>query len=157
VSIGFTRSSPAREKADVWVLSGVNLGRLGTRETGVYGLGTYQELEDVVRATAAELGMVVDVRQTDDETEMIHYLHDAADAGVAVVLNPGAWSHYSYALRDACAALTGPLVEVHLSQTAAREQFRHHSVISEVARGTITGLGFDSYRLALRAAAALLA
>jgi 3-dehydroquinate dehydratase-2 len=157
VSIGFTRSSPAREKADVWVLSGVNLGRLGTRETGVYGLGTYQELEDVVRATAAELGVVVDVRQTDDETEMIHYLHDAADAGVAVVLNPGAWSHYSYALRDACAALTGPLVEVHLSQTAAREQFRHHSVISEVARGTITGLGFDSYRLALRAAAALLA
>jgi 3-dehydroquinate dehydratase-2 len=156
VSIGFTRSSPAREKADVWVLSGVNLGRLGTRETGVYGLGTYQELEDVVRATAAELGVVVDVRQTDDETEMIHYLHDAADAGVAVVLNPGAWSHYSYALRDACAALTGPLVEVHLSQTAAREQFRHHSVISEVARGTITGLGFDSYRLALRAAAALL-
>ncbi|MDQ1632212.1 MAG: 3-dehydroquinate dehydratase [Frankiaceae bacterium] len=156
MSIGFTRSSPAREKADVWVLSGVNLGRLGTRETGVYGLGTYQELEDVVRATAAELGVVVDVRQTDDETEMIHYLHDAADAGVAVVLNPGAWSHYSYALRDACAALTGPLVEVHLSQTAAREQFRHHSVISEVARGTITGLGFDSYRLALRAAAALL-
>lgn len=155
MSIGFTRSSPAREKADVWVLSGVNLGRLGTREPDVYGAGTYENLENAVRATAAELGVVVDVRQTDDETEMIHWLHDAADAGVALVLNPGAWSHYSYALRDACAALSGPLVEVHLSQTSAREQFRHHSVISEVATGTITGFGFDSYRLGVRAAADL--
>lgn len=155
MSIGFTRSSPARPSADVWVLSGVNLGRLGTREPTVYGDGTYGELEDAVRATASELDVVVDVRQTDDETEMIHWLHDAADAGVAVVLNPGAWSHYSYALRDACASLPGPLVEVHLSQTAAREQFRHHSVISEVAAGTITGLGFDSYRLGVRAAVGL--
>lgn len=154
MSIGFTPSS-APAKASVWVLSGVNLGRLGTREPDVYGSGTYADLEDAVRATASELGVTVDIRQTDDETELIRWLHDAADAGTAVVLNPGAWSHYSYALRDACAALTGPLIEVHLSQTAKRESFRHHSVISEVAAGTITGLGFDSYRLGLRAAVAL--
>ena len=156
MSIGFTRSSPAPPKAAVWVLSGVNLGRLGTREPDVYGAGTYAELEDAVRATAAELELPVDVRQTDDEAELIRWLHDAADAAVAVVLNPGAWSHYSYAVRDACAALKGPLVEVHLSQTAKREEFRHTSVISPVADGTITGLGFDSYRLGIRAAAALL-
>jgi 3-dehydroquinate dehydratase-2 len=87
---------------------------------------------------------------------MIRWLHDAADAAVAVVLNPGAWTHYSYALRDACAALPGPLVEVHLSQTAKREEFRHASVISPVADGTITGLGFDAYRLGLRAAVRLM-
>jgi 3-dehydroquinate dehydratase-2 len=154
VSIGFTPSA-APAKASVWVLSGVNLGRLGTREPDVYGSATYADLEDAVRATASELGITVDLRQTDDETEMIRWLHDAADADVAVVLNPGAWSHYSYALRDACAALTGPLIEVHLSQTAKREAFRHHSVISEVATGTITGLGIDSYRLGVRAAAAI--
>ncbi len=156
MSIGFTPSSGGAAKAAVWVLSGVNLGRLGTREPDVYGTGTYADLEKAIRETAGELDVAVDVRQTDDETEMIRWLHDAADAGVAVVLNPGAWSHYSYALRDACAALTGALVEVHLSQTAKREQFRHHSVISEVASGTITGLGFDSYRLGLRAAVGLL-
>ncbi|HSP39391.1 MAG TPA: type II 3-dehydroquinate dehydratase [Frankiaceae bacterium] len=157
VGIGFTRSAPASAKAAVWVLSGVNLGRLGLREPDVYGNATYDDLENDVRALAADLGVTVDVRQTDDETEMIHWLHDAADAGVAVVLNPGAWSHYSYAVRDACAALAGPLIEVHLSQTAKREEFRHTSVISAVADGTITGLGFESYRLGLRAAARLLA
>jgi len=156
MSIGFTPSSQRSGQATVWVLSGVNLGRLGSRETTIYGAGTYADLEKEVAAVADELGTVVDIRQTDDETEMIRWLHDAADAGVAVVLNPGAWSHYSYALRDACAALRGPLIEVHLSQTAAREPFRHHSVISEVAAGTITGFGVDSYRLGLRAAARLL-
>jgi 3-dehydroquinate dehydratase-2 len=141
----------------IWVLSGVNLGRLGTRETSVYGTSTYADLVQAIERTAAELGVEVDIRQTDDEAELIGWLHAAADDGAPVVLNPGAWSHYSYALRDACAALPGPLVEVHLSQTASREEFRHHSVISEVATGTITGLGFDSYRLGLRAAARLLA
>jgi 3-dehydroquinate dehydratase II len=155
MSIGFTQSAAGAERATVWVLSGVNLGRLGAREPEVYGAGTYADLEKTLRETAGELEVAVDVRQTDDETEMIRWLHDAADAGVAVVLNPGAWSHYSYALRDACAALSAPLVEVHLSQTAKREEFRHHSVISEVATGTITGLGIDSYRLGLRAAVAL--
>ena len=106
-----------------------------------------------VPQTAAELGIEVEVRQTDAEATMLGWLHEAADAGWPVVLNAGAWTHYSYALRDAAAALTAPLVEVHLSQIAAREQFRHHSVVSEVATGTITGLGLEGYRLALRALA----
>jgi 3-dehydroquinate dehydratase-2 len=139
----------------IWVLSGVNLGRLGSREQSIYGNATYADLVGAVQETAEELGVIVDVRQTDDEAELVRWLHGAADAEVAVVLNPGAWSHYSYAVRDACASLVGPLIEVHLSQTAQREEFRHTSVISAVADGTITGLGFDSYRLGLRAAAKL--
>jgi 3-dehydroquinate dehydratase-2 len=142
--------------ATVLVLSGVNLGRLGSRERVVYGDGTYAELVAACEAEAKDLGIAVDARQTDDEATMIGWLHEAADRGLAVVLNPGAWSHYSYALRDAAAQVTGPLIEVHISQTAAREEFRHHSVVSEVANGTITGLGFDSYLLGLRAAARLL-
>ena len=89
------------------------------------------------------------VRQTDAEHEMLGWLHEAADEHAPVVLNPGAWSHYSYALRDACALLTAPLVEVHISNIHAREEFRHHSVISAVATGVICGLGVDGYRLAL--------
>ena len=92
----------------------------------------------------------MEVRQTDAEHEMIGWLHAAADEGAAVVLNPGAWSHYSYAVRDACAMLRGPLVEVHISNIHAREEFRHHSVVSAVATGVICGLGVDGYRLALR-------
>ncbi|HWH27624.1 MAG TPA: type II 3-dehydroquinate dehydratase [Mycobacteriales bacterium] len=134
----------------VMVLNGPNLGRLGTREPQVYGTTTHGELADVCRQTGADLGLTVDVRQTDDEATMLRWLHEATDAGVAVVLNPGAWSHYSYALRDACAALTAPLVEVHISQTHAREPFRHHSVVSAVATATITGLGVEGYRAALR-------
>ena len=134
----------------VLVLNGPNLGRLGTREPQVYGTTTHGELADVCRQTGADLGLTVDVRQTDDEATMLRWLHEATDAGVAVVLNPGAWSHYSYALRDACAALTAPLVEVHISQTHAREPFRHHSVVSAVATATITGLGVEGYRAALR-------
>ncbi|MBX6389570.1 MAG: type II 3-dehydroquinate dehydratase [Frankia sp.] len=141
----------------VLVLSGVNLGRLGRREPAVYGRTTYQELVAAVEKTAAELGIRVDCRQTDDEATMIGWLHEAADTGAAVILNPGAWTHYSYALRDAAAAVAGPLIEVHLSQVAAREPFRHVSVIGPVATGTITGLGVDSYLLALRAVAARLA
>ena len=90
------------------------------------------------------------MRQTDDEAELVRWLHEAADAGTPVVLNSAAWSHYSYALRDACSQLTAPLVEVHLSQVHAREQFRHTSVISAVATATITGLGVEGYRAALR-------
>jgi len=101
------------------------------------------------RAVGAELGLDVEVRQTDAEHEMLAWLHRAADEGAAVVLNPGAWSHYSYALRDACAMLRGPLIEVHISNIHAREAFRHHSVISAVATGVICGLGVDGYRLAL--------
>ncbi|MDT3446576.1 MULTISPECIES: type II 3-dehydroquinate dehydratase [unclassified Pseudofrankia] len=137
----------------ILVLSGVNLGRLGRREPAVYGPTTYAQLVAEVEKTAAELGVTVDCRQTDDEATMIGWLHQAADTGAAVLLNPGAWTHYSYALRDAAAALTGPLIEVHLSQVAAREPFRHVSVIAPVATGTITGLGVESYLLALRALA----
>ncbi|MGF7238177.1 MAG: type II 3-dehydroquinate dehydratase [Frankia sp.] len=137
----------------VLVLSGVNLGRIGRRDPLIYGHGTYADLVAACEAEAKEIGIVIDARQTDDEATLIGWLHEAADSGAAVVLNPGAWSHYSYALRDAAAQVTGPLIEVHLSQTAAREPFRHHSVLSAVATGTITGLGVDSYRLGLRAAA----
>ncbi len=130
----------------VHVLSGPNLGRLGTREPEVYGSTTYAELVAICQAVEPE----ADVRQTDDEATMIGWLHEAADAGTPVVLNPGAWTHYSYALRDA-ATLAPILIEVHLSQTAAREEFRHTSVISPIAKATITGLGVEGYRAALRA------
>jgi 3-dehydroquinate dehydratase II len=134
----------------VLVLNGPNLGRLGTREPEVYGTTTYQQLVGLCERTASELGLTADVRQTDDEGTMIGWLHEAADARLPVVLNPAAWSHYSYALRDACATLTAPLVEVHISQTASREPFRHTSVVSAVAAATISGLGVEGYRAALR-------
>jgi 3-dehydroquinate dehydratase-2 len=134
----------------VLVLNGPNLGRLGTREPAVYGTTTYADLVQLCKATGAALGLETDVRQTDTEGEMIGWLHGAADAGVPVILNAGAWTHYSIAVRDACAALTAPLVEVHLSNIHAREEFRHTSYISPVARGVIVGLGVDGYVLALR-------
>ena len=136
---------------DVLVLNGPNLGRLGTREPEVYGSTSYDDLVASCREWAAELGLDVEVRQTDSESDLVAWLHEAADAGSAVVLNPAAFTHYSYALRDACALLTAPLVEVHLSNPMAREEFRHTSVISGVATGSITGFGADSYRLALQA------
>jgi 3-dehydroquinate dehydratase-2 len=133
----------------VYVLNGPNLGRLGTRQVDVYGATTYADLVEGCLAAGRELGLDVAVRQTDAEHEMLAWLHTAADEGAAVVLNPGAWSHYSYAVRDACAMLRGPLVEVHISNIHAREEFRHHSVVSAVATGVICGLGVDGYRLAL--------
>ena len=129
----------------VLVLNGPNLGRLGSREPLVYGDTTYEELVALCTAENPD----ADVRQTDDEATMIGWLHEAADSATPVVLNAAAWSHYSIALRDACSQLTAPLVEVHITQTAAREEFRHASVVSAVATGTITGLGVDGYRLAL--------
>jgi 3-dehydroquinate dehydratase-2 len=130
----------------ILVLNGPNLGRLGTRQTDVYGLTTYDELVQICTDVEPE----ADVRQTDDEATMIGWLHEAADTGIPVVLNAGAWTHYSYAVRDA-AALAPVVIEVHLSQIAAREEFRHHSVVSAVSRGTITGLGVEGYRAAIRA------
>jgi 3-dehydroquinate dehydratase-2 len=115
---------------------------------------TYAELVEVCRATGSELGLDVDVRQTDDESELVGWLHEAADGALPVVLNPAAFTHYSYALRDACAQLTAPLVEVHLTNPAGRDRFRHTSVVAAVATGSITGFGLDSYRLALRAVSA---
>ncbi|GAB1693055.1 type II 3-dehydroquinate dehydratase [Krasilnikovia sp. M28-CT-15] len=134
----------------VHVLNGPNLGRLGTRQVDVYGVTSYADLVAMCEATGAELGLAVQVRQTDAEHEMLAWLHAAADEQAPVVLNPGAWSHYSYAVRDACALLRAPLVEVHISNIHAREEFRHHSVVSAVATGVIAGLGVDGYRLALQ-------
>lgn len=139
----------------VLVLNGPNLGRLGSREPEIYGSATFTDLSAACREAATEVGLEADVRQTDDESELVGWLHEAADGDIPVVLNPAAFTHYSYALRDACAALTALLVEVHLTNPAAREEFRHTSVVAAVATGTITGLGLDSYRLALRAIAAL--
>jgi len=135
----------------VLVLNGPNLGRLGSREPEVYGSTSYDDLVASCRAWGAELSLDVEVRQTDSESDLVAWLHEAADAATAVVLNPAAFTHYSYALRDACAQLTAPLIEVHLSNPMAREEFRHTSVISGVATGSIAGFGADSYRLALQA------
>jgi 3-dehydroquinate dehydratase-2 len=139
---------------DVLVLNGPNLGRLGTREPDVYGTATFADLAEQCVAHGAERGLRVDVRQTDSEAELIGWLHEAADAGTPVVLNPAAFTHYSYALRDAAALRTAPLIEVHLSNPHAREEFRHTSVISAVASGVIAGFGVRSYLLALDALAA---
>jgi 3-dehydroquinate dehydratase-2 len=133
----------------VYVLNGPNLGRLGTRQVDVYGTTSYDDLVELCVTTGKELGLDVVVKQTDAEHEMLAWLHAAADEEAPVVLNPGAWSHYSYAIRDACALLRSRLVEVHISTIHAREQFRHHSVVSAVATGVIAGLGIDGYRLAL--------
>jgi 3-dehydroquinate dehydratase II len=141
----------------VLVLNGPNLARLGSREPDVYGTATLEDLRQACESTAAELGLAVDFRQTDEESELIAWVHEAADGRVPIVLNPAAFTHYSYALRDALAMRTGPLVEVHISNPAARENFRHNSVVAAVADGTIAGFGFASYLLALRAIAGLLA
>jgi 3-dehydroquinate dehydratase-2 len=139
----------------VLVLNGPNLSRLGSREPDVYGHETHDDLVEACTTEGRALGLDVEVRQTDDEATLVGWLHEAADGRVPVVINPAAFTHYSYALRDACAQRTAPLVEVHLSNPHAREEFRHTSVVSAVANGTIAGFGLDSYRLALRAVAAL--
>ncbi|WP_223690659.1 type II 3-dehydroquinate dehydratase [Leifsonia poae] len=136
--------------SSVLVLNGPNLGRLGTREPDVYGSGTLAELRELLQSDAAETA--IDLRQTDDEAELLRWLHESADSGAPVILNAGAWTHYSFALRDAVALVTkagGTVIEVHLSNPHAREEFRHTSVITAVATGVIAGLGFEGYRLAL--------
>ena len=136
----------------VLVLNGPNLGRLGSREPEVYGTLDLSALR-VMLAEAAD-GVEIDLRQSDDEAELIGWLHEAVDTACPVILNPAAFTHYSYALRDAAAMVTQaglPLIEVHISNPHAREEFRHTSVISGVATGVIAGLGFDSYVLALAA------
>lgn len=140
----------------VWVLNGPNLDRLGTREPDVYGRTDYADLVDQITADATALGLQAEVRQTNDESELIGWLHEAADRNIPIVLNPAAFTHYSYAIRDACAMLTAPLIEVHLTNPMSREEFRHTSVVAGVANGSIAGFGVDSYRLALRALVGLL-
>ncbi|WP_189214437.1 type II 3-dehydroquinate dehydratase [Actinokineospora fastidiosa] len=132
------------------VLNGPNLGRLGTREPEVYGSTTHADLVELCVKTGLELGVEVEVRQTDHEGEMVGWLHEAADRKLPVVLNAGAWTHYSIAVRDAAAQLSAPLVEVHISNVHKREEFRRHSVLSDIAVGVIVGLGVDGYALALR-------
>ena len=134
----------------VQVLNGANLGRLGTREPEVYGSTTYATLVEVVEKTAHELQMDVRVRQTDDEGELLRWVHEATDAGNPIVINPGGWSHTSVVLRDALAAATAPVVEVHISNIHAHETFRHHSYVSAVVDGVIAGLGVEGYVLALQ-------
>ena len=135
------------------VLNGPNLGRLGSREPDVYG---HQDL-DALRVKLVDEApdeTTIDLRQTDDEATLLGWLHEAVDSGCAVILNPAAFTHYSYALRDAAAMVTKaglPLIEVHISNPHARETFRHVSVISGVATGVIAGFGLDSYLLALNA------
>ena len=140
----------------VLVVNGPNLGRLGVRQPDVYGHQDLETLRKDCTQWGQELGLDVEVRQTDDEAEMIHWMHEAADGAIPVVMNPAAFTQYSYGLADA-AHMVGdagvPLMEVHISNPAARDEFRKRSVISPVATGTITGMGFFGYRLALEAVA----
>lgn len=143
-------------KNRVLVLNGPNLGRLGSRQPEVYGSTTLAGLAEIVLAEAAARGLTAEVRQTDSESELISWLHEAVDSGADVIVNPAAFTHYSYALHDAAVLVPEAgqiLIEVHLSNPHARERFRHTSVISSVATGVIMGLGIDSYLLALSAVA----
>ena len=136
----------------VLVLNGPNLGRLGAREPDIYGALDFAGLTSAVETAATNLGLSADVRQTDSESELIGWIHEAVDAKKNVILNPAAFTHYSYALRDAAVQITKAglkLIEVHLSNPHTREEFRHTSVISGVATGVIAGFGTDSYLLAL--------
>jgi len=136
----------------ILVLNGPNLGTLGTRQPEVYGSATLDDLREILEADAAGLGVEVELRQTDHEGELLGWLHEAGQSQAPVILNAAAWTHYSIAVHDAVHYVTSlgvPLIEVHISNPHAREDFRHHSVITAVATGVIAGFGFDSYRLAL--------
>lgn len=137
------------------VLHGINLDMFGKRDPAHYGTVTLAEIDARVKALGGELGVEVDTFQTNHEGDMVARIHAAHAAGIAgVVINAGAWTHYSYGIRDALGILAVPIVEVHMSNIHAREAFRHHSVLAEVAKGQIAGFGVDSYLLGLRAAVA---
>lgn len=138
------------DSVTVNVLNGPNLGRLGRRQPEVYGTTTHGNLVAIIEREAAELGLTVLVRQSDSEAELLGWVHDAADAGEPVIINAGALTHTSVALRDACAELSAPLIEVHISNVHAREEFRQHSYLSDIATGVIVGFGVQGYLLALR-------
>nr|WP_090278833.1 type II 3-dehydroquinate dehydratase [Mycolicibacterium komanii]CRL74498.1 3-dehydroquinate dehydratase [Mycolicibacterium komanii] len=139
----------------VLVLNGPNLGRLGRREPDVYGSTTHDELAALIEREADALRLKAVVRQSDNEADLLGWIHAAADAGDPVILNAGALTHTSVALRDACSELRAPLIEVHISNVHAREEFRHRSYLSAVATGVIVGLGVQGYLLALRYLASL--
>jgi 3-dehydroquinate dehydratase-2 len=143
---------------NVLMLHGVNLNMFGKRDPKQYGTTTLAEIDAQLQSLAAELGLALTCFQTNSEAAMCERIHQAhADAADAVMINAGAWTHYSYAIRDALAILKCPIVEIHMSNIHAREPFRHHSVIGEIAKGQIAGFGVDSYLLGLRAAASLVA
>ena len=137
----------------VLVLNGPNLGRLGSREPEIYGELNYAQLKEELQLLGNELGFSVRVEQSDSESELIRFIHNANDEGIDVVINPAAFTHYSYALADACKLHTASgnrIIEVHISNPHSREEFRKTSVISPAVTGVIAGFGFDSYKLALR-------
>lgn len=140
----------------ILVLNGPNLGRLDLRDSSIYGSMNFSQLSEFIATCAQDAGFEADIRQSNSESEIITWLHEAADSKLPVIFNPAAFTHYSYAIGDAAAMLTAPLIEVHLSNPLAREEFRHTSVISPVANGTIAGFGRDSYRLAIAALKTLL-
>lgn len=133
------------------VLNGPNLSRLDLREKNYYGDITYQDIEEAIKKEATTLKIEAEIRQSNDESEIISWLHEASDKKIPIIFNPAAFTHYSYAIRDAVVMLKAPCIEVHISNPLSREEFRHTSVISGVVNGTIAGFGLDSYRLALRA------
>ena len=135
----------------ILVLNGPNLSRLDLREKQHYGDLDYGQLQQFITKGANDLGITVEIKQSDSESELITWLHEAADSATPVVINPAAFTHYSYAIRDAVSMLKAPCIEVHLSNPLSREEFRHTSVVSGVVNGTIAGFGEQSYLLALRA------
>ncbi len=135
----------------ILVLNGPNLSRLDLREKQHYGDLDYGQLQQFITKAANDLGITVEIKQSDSESELINWLHEAADSATPVIINPAAFTHYSYAIRDAVSMLKAPCIEVHLSNPLSREEFRHTSVVSGVVNGTIAGFGEDSYILALRA------
>lgn len=135
----------------ILVINGPNLSRLDLREKNFYGDVTYQDIERVVVESSRQLGFEPDIRQSNDEAEIIGWLHEAAEKKLPLVFNPAAFTHYSYAIRDAVTMLKAPSIEVHISNPLSREEFRHTSVVAGVVNGTIAGFGLDSYRLALEA------
>lgn len=135
----------------ILILNGPNLSRLDLREQSYYGDLDYAQLKSAIEHRAAELKIEVEIKQSDSESELISWLHEAADKKQPVIINPAAFTHYSYAIRDAVAMLTAPVIEVHLSNPLSREEFRHTSVVSGVVNGTIAGFGAESYLLAILA------
>lgn len=149
-------SEPTAGRGTVLLLNGPNLNLLGEREPQVYGTATLDDHVEMVRHAAGELGLDIEHLQSNHEGEIVDAIHAARERAAAIVINPGAFTHYAWAIHDALAAFRGPVVEVHLSNPQAREGWRHLSVVSPVATGTITGLGGLGYVLAVKAVARLL-
>ena len=135
----------------ILILNGPNLSRLDLREKSHYGDISYSDLTKEITKKASEIGLEIEVKQSNSESELISWIHEAADKKQPLIINPAAFTHYSYAIRDAVCMLQAPVIEVHLSNPLSREEFRHTSVVSGVVQGTISGFGVDSYSLALLA------